>query len=132
VAPETPSTLLGRTGELVDHGQNCVPGDTVPGLVRPKTYRGERGLYRVGRAQMHPMLRWKVGEGKQFLLVLRQAINGLGILGPETGEQTVIGLAGLFPGGSLQISCKAFLSLVCTDFGALVSTLEVLCTQQGC
>lgn len=59
-----PSPGLGGLNELEDHRQGCSAGAGATGDRGPQPDGGERGLDRVGRPQMDPVLGGEVIEGQ--------------------------------------------------------------------
>lgn len=94
---DPPPAFLGGLEQFEDHCQAHVPGTAVPAALRPQEGRGERGLDRVGGADVHPMLCWEVIERQQFAPILGRAVHRLGVLGAKALQRSAEGLIGCLP-----------------------------------
>ena len=81
---------------------------------------------------MLPVLGGEVVERQQFLAVLDQAFDRLGIFGLVSRDEPVERFDGIFLRRAIQISCNIPLAEGCRFLGNLSSTLTILCTQQRC
>jgi len=77
VSIEATPTFLGGLGELKDHGERGLVGETSLGAHRAVADGRERAFDDVGRAQMLPMLGGEVVEGQQRVAILGQALDRL-------------------------------------------------------
>src|SRR5277367_1235149 len=78
-----------------------------------------------------PMLSREVVERQQRLAVLHQATHRFVVFDAQVATKASKAvLASIFV-SAIQMSCRASLALDCWLFGNLLSTLAVLCTQQG-
>ena len=99
VAIEATPAFLGGLGELEDHGERGLVGETSLGAHCAVADRRERAFDEVGRAQMLPVLGGEVVEGEQRVAILDQALDRLVVFdapgfdeGVERGERILLGL----------------------------------------
>src|SRR5215207_6065722 len=129
VTVEVAPAFLGGLGELEDHGECGLVGETSLGAHGAVADRCERAFDDVGCAQMLPVLGREVVEGKQRIAILGQAVDRLGVFdapgfdeGVESDERLLLGL------GHPDLLQR--LAFACWLLGSLLRTLAVLCTQQ--
>ena len=87
--------MLGGFDEFERHGQAGGLGARAFGDLGAVPDGGERGLDRVGGAQMHPVLGRVVVEGEQFVEIVGDLRDGLGELGAVAELERGDGAAGM-------------------------------------
>src|SRR5215217_4202449 len=99
VTVEAAPAFLGGLGELEDHGECGLVGETSLGAHGAVADRCERAFDDVGCAQMLPVLGREVVEGKQRIAILGQAVDRLSVFdapgfdeGVESDERLLLGL----------------------------------------
>lgn len=80
---------MGRDGQLEDHGERRGVGQAALGSRRSASDSGEDALHRVRCLQMRPMLGGEIVEGQERFPILRQAIDGLVMLGSTLGLELI-------------------------------------------
>src|SRR5262249_40268426 len=91
VAIEATPTFFGGLGELEDHGERGLVRETSLGAHRAVADCRERAFDDVGRAQMPPVLSWKVVEGEQCVAILDQAPDRLVVFGAPALDEGIEG-----------------------------------------
>src|SRR5690606_517776 len=81
---------------------------------------------------MLPMLRGEVEEREQLVLIPRERLERLRVLGPVFLGEVGDGLLGRLPALGIHDLAQRLLALGWSRFGSLSSTLARRCTQQRC
>jgi hypothetical protein len=123
---------LRRLDHLEHHDHAGLVREASLGSGRPMADGREGALDRIAGADMLPMLGGEVVKRQQRFPVLVQAGSGLVIFGFILGKELVEGFLCVGVPLRIQISLRSALALGCIDFGSLLSTFIVLCTQQRC
>ena len=78
---------------------------------------------------MIPVIRREVEEGQERGLVLDQAVDALWYFGAYFSAKVLTAASAVARSGACQTSRRSDFIAGCTEFGTLLSTFIVLCTQ---